>query len=164
MNWRDIVAHWLKKKGVVLGEELKIMELVELMKEKDIIPSWLVGNDTLNTILLTQVMWETMKGIVVPRAHQGSNFTYYLNAKEMMNQDMAKKSGLQFLALEKETGVNLDSYYKLKIKNTISWKPIPPTRGESLNTEIVVDKEISFGEYLDQDMKKLRKDIKKIYN
>jgi hypothetical protein len=58
----------------------------------------------------------------------------------------------------------LDSYYKLKIKNTISWKPIPPTRGESLNTEIVVDKEISFGEYLDQDMKKLRKDIKKIYN
>jgi hypothetical protein len=35
----------------------------------------------------------------------------------MMNMDMAKKSGQQFLALEKETGVNLDCYYKLKIRN-----------------------------------------------
>jgi hypothetical protein len=31
--------------------------------------------------------------------------------------DMAKGSGLQFLALEKETGVNLDCYYKLRIRN-----------------------------------------------
>ena len=76
-----------------------------------------MGNDTLHTILLTQVMWEMLKGMVVPRAHQGSYFTYYMNAKEMMNMDMAKKSGLQFLALEKETGVNLDCYYKLGIRN-----------------------------------------------
>ena len=112
-----MVAHWLTKKGVVLGGELKITELVQLMIERNMIPAWLAGNDTLHTVLLTQVMWETLKGMVVPRAHQGNNFMYHLNAKEVMNMDMAKGSGLQFLALEKETGVNLDCYYKLRIRN-----------------------------------------------
>jgi hypothetical protein len=79
------------------------------------IPAWLADNATLHTVLLTQVMWETLKGIVVPRAPQPGNFTYHMNAKEMMNEDLARKSGQQFLALEKETGVNLDCYYKLEI-------------------------------------------------
>jgi hypothetical protein len=117
MNWREVVARWLAGKGVILGGELKIMELVELMIGRNMIPAWLADNATLHTVLLTQVMWETLKGIVVPQAPQGSNFTYYMNAGEMMNMDMAKKSGQQFLALEKETGVNLDCYYKLKIRN-----------------------------------------------
>ena len=58
-----------------------------------------------------------VKGIAVPRTPQGSTFTYYMNAKEVMNWDMAKKSGEQVAALEKQTGVNLDYYYKLNIKN-----------------------------------------------
>jgi hypothetical protein len=37
-----------------------------------------------------------------------------MNAKEVMNWDMAKKSGEQVVALEKQMGVNLDYYYKLK--------------------------------------------------
>ena len=43
MNWRDIVARWLTEKGVVLGGELKITELVELMIERNMIPAWLAG-------------------------------------------------------------------------------------------------------------------------
>ena len=34
MNWREVVARWLAGKGVILGGELKIMELVELMSGK----------------------------------------------------------------------------------------------------------------------------------
>jgi hypothetical protein len=158
MNWRDVVAHWLTEKGVILGGELKIVDLVELMIDRDMIPAWLVGNDTLHTVLLTQVMWETLKGVLVPRAQQGSNFTYHLNAREMMNQDMARKSGLQFLALEKETGVNLDSYYKLGIRNASSAVPAGST-----DVEPVVSEAVSFRDCLARDMKQLREDIRQIY-
>jgi hypothetical protein len=164
MNWREVVAHWLTEKGVILGGELKITELVELMIERNMIPAWLEGNDTLHTVLLTQVMWETLKGVVVPHAHQGSNFTYHLNAKEMMNMNMAKGSGLQFLALEKETGVNLDNYYKLRIGNTLSAVPVVPTKGMSLDTEPVVNGAASSRGRLARDMKQLRRDIRQIYD
>jgi hypothetical protein len=159
MNWRDVVAHWLTEKGVILGGELKIVDLAELMIDRDMIPAWLVGNDTLHTVLLTQVMWETLKGVLVPRAQQGSNFTYHLNAKEMMNQDMARKSGLQFLALEKETGVNLDSYYKLGIRNASSTVPAGST-----DVEPVVSEAVSFRDCLARDMKQLRENIRQIYD
>jgi hypothetical protein len=39
-----------------------------------------------------------------------------MNAKEMMF-DMARKNEKQVEALEKETGVNLDHYHKLNIRN-----------------------------------------------
>jgi hypothetical protein len=87
------------------------------MVERNIIPAWLMDNATLHGVLLTQIMWERLKGITVPHAPQPGNFTYHMNAKEMMNEDLARKSEQQFLALEKETGVNLDCYYKLKIRN-----------------------------------------------
>jgi hypothetical protein len=164
MNWRDIVAHWLTEKGVVLGGELNIVDLAELMIDRDMIPAWLVGNDTLHTVLLTQVMWETLKGVLVPRAHQGSNFMYHLNAKEMMNQDMAKKSGLQFLALEKETGVNLDNYYKLRIENALPMALMVSTEGANLDTGPVVDEAAIFKERLARDMLQLRGNIRQIYD
>ena len=159
-----MVAQWLTGRGVVLGGELKITELVELMIERNMIPAWLAGNDTLHTVLLTQVMWETLKGMVVPRAHQGSNFTYHLNAKEMMNMDMAKKSGLQFLALEKETGVNLDNYYKLRIRKALPAAPMVFAKGASLDTKPVVNEAANFGGRLAQDMNQLRQDIRQIYD
>jgi hypothetical protein len=82
----------------------------------------------------------------------------------MMNMDMAKGSGLQFLALEKETGVNLDSYYKLGIRNALSATPMVSTKGTSLDTEPVVDEAANFRGRLAQDMKQLRKDIRRIYD
>jgi hypothetical protein len=156
MNWREMIAQWLAGRSVILGGELKITELVELLVERNMIPAWLAGSDTLYTVLLTQVMWETLKGMIVPRAHQGMNFTYYMNAKEVMNMDMAKKSGLQFLALEKETGVNLDNYYKLRIENALPVALMVSTEGAGLDTGPVVDEAAIFRERLAQDMKQLR--------
>ena len=67
MNWRELTVGWLAEKGVVLvGRLLEIMELVELMIGRNIIPAWLADNATLHGVLLTQVMWETLNGIVVP--------------------------------------------------------------------------------------------------
>ena len=61
MNWREMTVRWLAEKGVVLvGRLLEIMELVELMIGRNIIPVWLEDNATLHGILLTQVMWETL--------------------------------------------------------------------------------------------------------
>jgi hypothetical protein len=39
MNWREVVVHWLAGKCVILGGELKIPELVELMIERNMIPA-----------------------------------------------------------------------------------------------------------------------------
>ena len=84
--------------------------------EKNIIPATLIDNATLHSIMLTQIILETLTGITVPRA-QGNNFTYRMNAREMMMWDMARKNEKQVEALEKEMGVNLNHYHKLNIRN-----------------------------------------------
>lgn len=117
MIWRDIVARWLLDKNVTREEGWGTLDVVKLFVEKSIVPVTLMDNPTLHTVILTQIMWETLKGITVPPAPQGNNFTYRMNAKEMLNWDLAKKSGEQVKSLEKETGVNLDYYYKLNIGN-----------------------------------------------
>jgi hypothetical protein len=40
-----------------------------------------------------------------------------MDAKEMMMLDLTRENEGQVLTLEKETGVNLDHYYKLNIGN-----------------------------------------------
>ena len=83
--------------------------------ETNIIPEALVSNSTLQSILLTQIMLETLNGISVPKAPQGNNFTYHMNAKEMMMWELGAKNAKHIKSLEEQTGVNLDHYYKLKI-------------------------------------------------
>jgi hypothetical protein len=53
MNWREMTVRWLAEKGVVLVGNLEIMELVELMIGRNIIPAWLADNATLHGVLLT---------------------------------------------------------------------------------------------------------------
>ena len=80
------------------------------------ISATLIDNPTLHSIILTQIILETLTGITVPRAPQGNTFTYHMNTKEIMF-DMASKNEKQVESLEKETGVNLDHYHNLNIKN-----------------------------------------------
>ena len=83
--------------------------------KKHNIPETLVDNLTLHSILLTQIMLETLNGISVPKAPQGNTFTYHANAKEMMMWELGAKNAKHIKSLEEQTGVNLDHYYKLKI-------------------------------------------------
>ena len=71
----------------------------------------------LQTILLTQIMLETLNGLSVPEAPQGSTCTYHINAKELMMWDLGVKNAKQIETLEDQTGENLDHYYKLRIMN-----------------------------------------------
>ena len=71
----------------------------------------------LETILLTQIMLETLNGLSVPKFPQGNTFTYHMNAKELMMWDLGAKNAKQIETLEEQTGVNLDHYYKLRIVN-----------------------------------------------
>ena len=82
--------------------------------ETNIIHETLVNNSTLHSILLTQIMLETLNGISVPKAPQGNNFAYLMNAKEMM-WELGAKNAKHIKSLEEQTGVNLDHYYKLNI-------------------------------------------------
>ena len=91
---------------------LATLELIKLLIEENTIPSMLVNNSTLHSIILMQVILETLTGITVPQVSQGSDLTY---AKEMMMLDLGRKNEGQVLTLEKETGVNLDHYHKLNI-------------------------------------------------
>ena len=64
----------------------------------------------LQTILLTQIMLETLDGLAVPKALQGNTFAYHMNAKEVMMWDLGAKNAKQIKTLEEQTGVNLDHY------------------------------------------------------
>ena len=62
-----------------------------------------------------QIMLETLNGLSVPKAPQGNNFTYHMNAKEMMMWELSAKNAKHIRSLEEQTGMNLDHYYKLEI-------------------------------------------------
>ena len=94
---------------------LATLELIKLLIEENTIPSTLVDNSTVHSIILTQVILETLTGITVPQVSQGSDLTYRMDAKEMMMLDLGRKNEGQVLTLEMETGVNLDHYHKLNI-------------------------------------------------
>ena len=96
-------------------EDRLILDLIRCLVETNIIPETLVDNSLLQSILLTQIMLETLSGLSVPKAPQGNIFTYHANAKEMMMWDLGAKNAKQIKTLEEQTGVNLDNYYKLKI-------------------------------------------------
>ena len=108
MLWRDIVGAWLLNKK-------DLVDLIRCLVETNIIPETLVNNSTLQSILLTQIMLETLNGISVPKAPQGNNFTYLRNAKEMMMWELGAKNTKHIKSLEEQTGVNLDHYYILNI-------------------------------------------------
>ena len=108
MSWRDIVGVWLLNKK-------DLTDLIRCLVETNIIPETLVNNSTLQSILLTQTMLETLNRIPVPKAPQGNDFTYLMNGKEMMMWELGAKNTKHIKSLEEQTGVNLDHYYKLKI-------------------------------------------------
>ena len=108
MLWRDIVAAWLLNKK-------DLLDLIRCLLETNIIPETLVDNLTLQTMLLMQIMVETLNGISVPKAPQGNNFTYLMKAKEMIMWELSAKNAKYIKSLEEQTGMNLDHYYKLKI-------------------------------------------------
>ena len=117
MSWRNIVSHWLSDKCITQGGNLATLELIKLLIEGNTIPSTLVDNSTLHSIILTQVLLETLTGITVPWVSRGSDLTYGMDARERMMLDLGRKNERQVEALEKETGVNLDHYHKLNIRN-----------------------------------------------
>ena len=110
MSWKDTLSAWLSNKTRQEGPP--ILELIRCLVETNIIPETLFDNSMLQTILLTQIMLETLNGLAVPKAPQG---TYHMNAKEVMMWDLGAKNAKQIKTLEEQTGLNLDHYYKLKI-------------------------------------------------
>jgi hypothetical protein len=91
MTWRNIITHWLSDKFITQEGNLATLDLIILLIEKNMIPATLIDNPTLHSIILTQIILETLTGITVPRAPQGNTFTYHMNAIEMMMWDMARK-------------------------------------------------------------------------
>ena len=110
-----MLSTWLKNN--TCKKDRPILDLTRYLVERNIIPETLVDNLTLHSILLTQIMLETLKGISVPKAPQGNTFTYHANAKEITMWELGTKNAKHIKALEEETGVNLDHYQKLGIMN-----------------------------------------------
>ena len=80
-------------------------------------PATLVDNETLQSILLTQILLETLNGVSVPRKLQGKDFAYCSDAREAIVWNLSAENVLKIKRLEEETGVNLDYYHKLNIIN-----------------------------------------------
>ena len=60
MFWRDIVSGWLSNKT---RQDRSILDFIRSLVETNIIPETLVDNSMLQTILLTQIMLETLNGL-----------------------------------------------------------------------------------------------------
>ena len=86
MSWKDTGSTWLSNK--TRQEDPPILELIRCLVKTNIIPETLVDNSMLQTILLTQIMLETLNGLAVPKAPQG---TYHMNAKEVMMWILVQK-------------------------------------------------------------------------
>ena len=117
MAWRDIVTHWLSDKVLTRDGNLATLDLMKLLIKKNMIPTTLIDNPTLHSIMLRQIILEILMGVTVPRAPQGNNFTYHMNSEEILMRDLARKNEKLISTLEDETGVNLDHYHKLNIGN-----------------------------------------------
>ena len=89
-------------------EDRLILDLIRYLVERNIIPETLVDNLTLHSILLTQIMLETLNGISVPKAPQGNTFTYHANAKRNDDVGTRGKKRQAYKSLEEQTGVNLE--------------------------------------------------------
>ena len=98
-------------------EKLEILNLIRQLIETNTTPARLVDNETLQSILLTQVLLETLNGVSVPRKQKGKNFSYRSDAREAIIWNLSAENVLKIKRLEKETGVNLDHYHKLNIIN-----------------------------------------------
>ena len=110
MSWSNLVTEWMSSKK-------EFMELVGQLIRANIIPATLSDDQNLHSILLNQIILETMAEINVPRAPQGNNFLYCANAKETLMWDLNQKNGKLIRELEEKTGVNLNNYHKLNIIN-----------------------------------------------
>ena len=115
MSWKDIVSTWLTNNS--RKEDHLILDLICYLVETNIIPETLVDNSTLQSILLTQIMLETLNRISMPKAPQENTFTYHANTKEIMMWDLWEKNAKHIKPLEEQTGVSLYHYYKHGIIN-----------------------------------------------
>ena len=80
------------------------------MVEINTIPTTLVDNETLQSILLTQIRLETFNKVSVPRKSQGKDFADCSDATEAIMWNLSAANVLKIKRLE-EMGVNLDHYW-----------------------------------------------------
>ena len=69
MFWRDIISAWLSNKA---RQDRSILDLIRSLVETNIIPETLVDNSMLQTILLTQIMLETLNDYQCLKPHKGT--------------------------------------------------------------------------------------------
>ena len=98
-------------------ESMEILNLIRQLIETHTIPATLVDNETLQSILLTQILLETLNNVSVPRKPQGKEFAYRSDAREAIMWNLSAENVLKIKRLEEETGANLDHYHKLNIIN-----------------------------------------------
>ena len=81
------------------------------------IPATLIDNPTLHSIVLTQIILETLTGVMIPRGPPGNNFTYCMNTKEMMIWDLDRKNEFGSLSQTKHWKLTLRSNDLVKLRS-----------------------------------------------
>ena len=114
MSCREIVIKQVP--NTTASQNLSIRHLVHHLMQENMIPTTLINNVTLHSILLIQVILEKLTGLTAPAIPPG-NFSYQMDAKDIMMFDLNIKNDKLIKELEERTGVNLNHYHKLKIGN-----------------------------------------------
>ena len=114
MSCREIVIKQVP--NTTASQNLSFRDLAHHLMQENMIPTTLINKVTLHSILLIQVILEKLSRVTTPAISPG-NFSYQMDAKEIMMFDMNIKNDKLIKELEKWTGVNLNHYHKLKIEN-----------------------------------------------
>ena len=114
MSSREIVIKQVP--NTTASQNLCIRDLVHHLMQGNMTPTTLINNATLHSILLIQVILEKLTGVTAPAIPPG-NFSYQMDAKDIVMFYMNIKNDKLIKELEERTGVNLNHYHKLKIGN-----------------------------------------------
>ena len=108
MSWRDSVIKQMS--NTTTSQNLSIRDLVHRLIHENMIPTTLLNDVALHSVLLIQVILETLTGVTAP-AIPPRNCSYHMDAKEIMILDLNVKIDKLIKELEERTGVNLNHYY-----------------------------------------------------
>ena len=111
-----MVKSWFISK-TLQRKKLEILNLIRQLIETSTIYATLVDNERLQSILLTQILLETLNNLSVPRKPQGKEFVYRSDAREAFMWNLSAEIVLKIKRLEEEAGDNLDHFHKLNVIN-----------------------------------------------
>ena len=129
-KWEQVLVSWMNGKSVefqivpdgttevIPRDDFQIVELEKLLLDHALIPAFLCGNNDLYIVLLRRMQLQLMYCVNVPPRRDETTCTFggLLDSRRQLMHEIQGTLQKSILHLEKKTGVNLDYYWKIPVK------------------------------------------------